>query len=103
MNKLLLGSCAIAAAISFAPSSSFAAATELPATWHPQSFGMAVLATAVFGLVGIVLALIGFKLFDMITPFNLEREMCENKNVAVGVLCAGIVLGVCVIVAAAIV
>jgi uncharacterized membrane protein YjfL (UPF0719 family) len=57
----------------------------------------------IFGLVGIVLALIGFKLFDAITPFNLEKEMCENKNVAVGVLCGAIVLGVCLIVAAAIV
>lgn len=103
MNKLLRHSCAIAAAMSFDPPSSFAAVNELPAVWHPQSFGMAVLATAIFGLVGIVLALIGFKLFDMITPFNLEREMCENKNVAVGALCAGIVLGVCLIVAAAIV
>jgi uncharacterized membrane protein YjfL (UPF0719 family) len=64
---------------------------------------MAILATIVFGLVGIILALIGFKLFDLITPFNLEREMCENKNVAVGVLCGAIVLGVCIIVAAAII
>jgi uncharacterized membrane protein YjfL (UPF0719 family) len=64
---------------------------------------MAIVATIVFGLVGIVLALIGFRLFDLITPFNLEKEMCENKNVAVGVLCGTIVLGVCIIVAAAIV
>jgi uncharacterized membrane protein YjfL (UPF0719 family) len=42
-------------------------------------------------------------LFDLITPFNLEKEMCENKNVAVGVLCGAIVLGVCIIVAAAII
>jgi putative membrane protein len=76
---------------------------DLPAVWHPHSFGMAILATVVFGLVGIVLALIGFKLFDAITPFNLEKEMCENKNVAVGVLCGAIVLGVCIIVAAAII
>jgi putative membrane protein len=76
---------------------------DLPAVWHPHSFGMAILATVVFGLVGIVLALIGFKLFDLFTPFNLEKEMCENKNVAVGVLCGAIVLGVCIIVAAAIV
>ena len=48
----------------------------------------------------IVLAIIGFKLFDFITPFNLEKEMCENKNVAVGILCGGIVLGICWIVAA---
>lgn len=76
---------------------------ELPQIWHPHSFGMAIIATIVFGLVGIILALVGFKLFDLITPFNLEKEMCENKNVAVGVLCGAIVLGVCIIVAAAIV
>ena len=63
---------------------------------------MAVIATVVFGFVGIVLAIVGFKLFDAVTPFNLEREMCENKNVAVGILCGAIVLGICVIVAAAI-
>ena len=63
---------------------------------------MALLATVVFGLVGIILALIGFKLFDWVTPFNLEKEICENKNTAVGILCAAIVLGVCIIVAAAI-
>jgi len=68
--------------------------------WHPTTFGEAVLATFVFGLIGIVLAIIGFKLFDLITPFNLEKEMCENKNVAVGILCGGIVLGICWIVAA---
>ena len=68
--------------------------------WHPTTFGEAVLATAVFGLMGIVLAIVGFKLFDLVTPFNLEKEMCENKNVAVGILCGGIVLGICWIVAA---
>jgi len=90
-------------ALSLAPASCFAAMDELPTTWHPHSFGMAVLATIIFGLVGIILALVGFKLFDLITPFNLEKEMCENKNVAVGVLCGAIVLGVCIIVAAAII
>ena len=70
--------------------------------WHPDSFGTALLATVVFGLVGIILAVIGFKIFDWVTPFNLEKEMCENKNPAVGILCGAIVLGVCIIVAAAI-
>ena len=66
--------------------------------WHPDSFGTALLATVVFGLVGIILAVIGFKLFDWVTPFNLEKEMCENRNPAVGILCGAIVLGVCIIV-----
>jgi putative membrane protein len=103
MNKTLRKIWTMACALSLAPASCFAATDELPAIWHPHSFGMALLATIVFGLVGIILALIGFKLFDLITPFNLEKEMCENKNVAVGILCGAIVLGVCVIVAAAIV
>jgi Domain of Unknown Function (DUF350) len=78
--------------------STYAASGEGP--WHPTSFPEAVLATFVFGLMGIALAIIGFKLFDLVTPFNLEKEMCENKNVAVGILCGGIVLGICWIVAA---
>ena len=102
MHQSLWKACACVAAFVLAPSSLFAASDDLPGVWHPHSFGMAILATVVFGLVGIFLALIGFKLFDAITPFNLEKEMCENKNVAVGVLCGAIVLGVCVIVAAAI-
>jgi len=103
MNKTLRKIVTMACALSLAPVSCFAATDELPAIWHPHSFGMALVATIVFGMVGIILALIGFKLFDLITPFNLEKEMCENKNTAVGVLCGAIVLGVCVIVAAAIV
>src|ERR1700722_1735846 len=80
------------------PTCTYAAATD--GSWHPTSLGEAVLATFIFGLLGIVLAIIGFKLFDMVTPFNLEKEMCENKNIAVGILCGGIVLGICWIVAA---
>lgn len=72
----------------------------LPPPWHPHGFLQAILASVVFGLIGIVLAIVGFKLFDLATPFNLEKEMCENKNVAVGILCAAIVLGICHIIAA---
>ncbi|MEO6053317.1 MAG: DUF350 domain-containing protein [Chthoniobacterales bacterium] len=71
-------------------------------TWHPTTLGGALLASAAFGLLGIVLAIIGFKLFDLITPFNLEKEICENKNMAVGILCGAILLGICWIIAASI-
>ena len=72
------------------------------APWHPSGLMQSVLSSALFGLVGIVLAILGFKLFDLVTPFNLEKEMCENKNIAVGILCAAIVLGICHIIAASI-
>src|SRR6185369_2449923 len=73
------------------------------ATWHPTTLGGALLATLAFGLAGIFLAIAGFKLFDAFTKFNLEKEICENRNMAVAVLCGAMLLGICLIVAAAIV
>lgn len=68
--------------------------------WQPDSFGMAIASAAVFGLVGIVLILLGFKLFDWITPrINLERELAENKNVAVAIVIASMVIGVSIVLA----
>src|SRR3954466_15805679 len=72
-------------------------------TWHPTTLGGALLATVAFGLAGIFLAIAGFKLFDAFTKFDLEKEICDNRNMAVAVLCAGMLLGICLIVAAAIV
>ena len=72
-------------------------------SWHPTTLGGAVLATVLFGLAGIFLAIAGFKLFDAFTKFDLEKEICDNRNMAVAVLCGAMLLGICVIVAAAIV
>ncbi|MCS6859235.1 MAG: DUF350 domain-containing protein [Abditibacteriales bacterium] len=61
-----------------------------------------IISTVVYGLIGIVLAILGFKLFDVLIPFNLEQEICEKHNLAVAILCAAMVLGICIIVAAAV-
>jgi putative membrane protein len=65
-------------------------------------FGMAVLSTIVFGVIGIVLAIIGFKLFDMLTPGKLEEEIIQKQNVAAAILGAAIILGICLIVSRAV-
>jgi len=85
----------------FSASTLYAATDSLPAgdSWHPHGLLRALLSSIVFGLVGIVLAIVGFKLFDLVIPFNLEKEMCENKNIAVGIVCAAIILGICHIIA----
>jgi len=69
-------------------------------SWHPGSLWESLLASAAFGLLGIVLAILGFKLFDLAIPFDLEKEICQNKNIAVGILCGSIVLGICWIISA---
>ena len=87
-----------------AASSAFAQDTDGPLPrWKPDSFWMSVVSTLVFGGIGIVMAIIGFKLFDLAIPFKLETEICEKQNMAVALLSAGMVLGVCIIIAAAVI
>ena len=72
-------------------------------SWRPDTFLMSIVSTVVFGFVGIVMAIIGFKLFDLLTPFNLEQEICSKQNVAVAILCGSFIVGVCIIIAVAVV
>jgi uncharacterized membrane protein YjfL (UPF0719 family) len=73
------------------------------AGWRAKTLGEAVFHTAVFGLLGVVLAIIGYKLFDLATPGKLHHEILQNKNLAAGIIGAAIILGVCLLVAAAMV
>ncbi len=67
-----------------------------------SGFGAALLATAIFGLVGIGLMLLGFKVFDWLTPkIDLEKELGENKNVAVAIVVASVMIGIAIVIAAA--
>ena len=63
---------------------------------------MAVVATFVFGLVGIIMAIVGFKVFDLVTPGNLQKEILEKQNIAAAIIAGAIIIGICIIVAAAI-
>lgn len=75
---------------------------QQPVHWVPESFEMAVASTIVFGGIGIVLAILGFKLFDLLTPGKLDVEILEKQNVAASILGAAIILGICLVVSAAI-
>ena len=72
------------------------------ASWKPGNFPMAVISTIAFGLIGIVLAIGGFKLFDLLTPGDLEKEIFENQNMAAAILSGAMVIGICLIVAMAV-
>lgn len=72
------------------------------AEWNAEAFGTSLLAATVFGLLGIALLAIGFKVFEWITPkLNVEEELGKG-NVAVGVVIAAVVLGTSLIVVRAI-
>ena len=56
----------------------------------------------VFAVLGIVIFLAAFKIAEKFLPFNLVKELTEDDNVAVGVLMAAVILGLAIIIAAAI-
>ena len=67
--------------------------------WPPNTLWEAALATVVFGLLGIGLAVIGFKIFDWVTPGHLEEEIVKKNNMAAALITAAFILGVCLIIA----
>jgi putative membrane protein len=63
--------------------------------------GRLLLDATLFGLSGIVLLIVGYYLWEMITPYNLRREIHENKNLAVAIVAGAFVVGMAIIIAAA--
>lgn len=61
-----------------------------------------VLAGIVFTLLGLVLFVSAFMLFDRLTPGTLWKELIEDQNVALGVLMGCVAIALAIIIAAAI-
>ncbi|AMV20607.1 DUF350 domain-containing protein [Planctomyces sp. SH-PL14] len=61
-----------------------------------------VLIASLFGLVGILLSVIGYKLFDLIeTKIDFAEEI-KKGNTAAAIVIAGFLLGICFIIGRAI-
>jgi putative membrane protein len=72
--------------------------------WPPHTFLGEVASTAIFGFLGILLIVLGFKVFDWLCPkIDVERELAENHNIAVAIVIAAVILGVSVVIAAVLV
>jgi len=69
--------------------------------WHAQSLPQALAYMILFSAIGIIAAIAGYKLFDKCTPGDMHREIVENKNVAAAIIGGSVILGVCIIIAAA--
>ena len=62
-----------------------------------------ILDATIFGVTGIVLLIVGYYIWELVTPYNLRRELQENKNLAVAVVAASFIVGMAIVVAAALV
>lgn len=99
--KKLLPLAALAAALT--PVAAFAADPAPATRWFLASPLSGLALMIVFSLAGTALAIAGYKLFDKFTPGNLHREIVEERNVAAAIIGGCVILGVCIIVAAAMV
>jgi uncharacterized membrane protein YjfL (UPF0719 family) len=57
---------------------------------------------SIFTALGLVLFALSYFLIDKCAPFNLNKELTEDDNTAVGVMLAGVFIGIGLIIAAAI-
>jgi uncharacterized membrane protein YjfL (UPF0719 family) len=61
-----------------------------------------VAAAVIFALIGILLFVLGFMIFDRITPGSLWKELLEDQNTAIGVLMGCVAIAIAIIIAAAV-
>ena len=60
-----------------------------------------VVATVVFGVIGILLFALAFLVMCRIAPFSVRKEIAEDHNTALAVLMGSVLIGMALIVAAA--
>ena len=67
-----------------------------------DNLGEALVSSAAFAGVGLVVFGIAFWLMAKLTPFSLRKEIEEDQNTALGVIMGAVVIGIAVVIAAAI-
>jgi uncharacterized membrane protein YjfL (UPF0719 family) len=61
-----------------------------------------LVATVIYSALGIIIALLVFKIIDVMTPGHLGKQLTEEKNMSLAIVVGSLMLGICIIIAAAI-
>ena len=69
---------------------------------NPMKLWEHLLAAVIFSLIGIAVLGICFKLMSKLSPFSIKKEIEEDQNVALAVIMGAVVIGMSIIIAAAI-
>ena len=64
--------------------------------------GRTVLSSIVFSAIGLAMFAVGFKVMQALLPFSIKKEIEDDQNVALGVMIGAVMLGLAIIIAAAI-
>lgn len=58
--------------------------------------------TLIFVVIGLVFFGIGFFIMDKVTPFSIRKEIEDDQNTALGIVIGAMLIGIAIIIAAAI-
>lgn len=61
-----------------------------------------LISTLVFVLLGLVVFSIAYLIIVKVSPFSVRKEIEEDQNIALGIVIGAVILGVAIIIAAAI-
>jgi len=61
-----------------------------------------VLQTLIFAVIGVLIFAISFWIIVKATPFSIRKEIEEDQNVAIAIVIGAIIIGIALVVAAAI-
>ncbi len=61
-----------------------------------------VLATFVYALIGLAIFVVGFRLWDRLTPVDVWKEIAERQNMALAILAGSIAIALAIIIGSAI-
>jgi putative membrane protein len=67
-----------------------------------DNLGEAVVSSAVFAGIGIVVFGLAFWIMNKLAPFSIKKEIEEDHNVSLAIIMAGVIIGVSLIIAAAV-
>jgi putative membrane protein len=57
---------------------------------------------AAYATLGVIVFLIAFKIMQKLMPFSVRKEIEEDHNVALGILMGAVILGLAIIIGAAV-
>jgi putative membrane protein len=67
-----------------------------------ENLGEAAASSAVFAAIGLFVFGMAFWIMNKVTPFSIKKEIEEDHNVALAVIMAGVIIGVSLIISAAV-
>jgi putative membrane protein len=74
-----------------------------PRIMPPALSWPSIVTSIVYGLLGLILLLIGYYIFEIITPWSVKEELISHRNPAVAMVVAAFIVGMAIVIAAAII